>query len=291
MSNNDPISRRDLFRKKLGKDLFRSLGKTLGQAASISRELQRSLLEEPDTPPALPGVPPIAPPSVTNPTPAIPVFLRPPGSIDEIAFTAQCTKCRACIDACPPRTLVELTADVGKAMGTPVIDPQLGGCTMCDDRPCASACAEVGSGVIDPLLPAAMGHAVIHRSLCVSSIGDECHACLDACPIEHTLQHDWRKIPVVDLETCTGCGLCVSACPSEPVAISILPTQQRPPRTGSSPDDLVSPATESFGMDSRPDSTGMIETQQDDSNHLPENPQKSNSPQRHDQNGQGPSPL
>ncbi len=214
----DPISRREMMRKKLGLGLAQSIGYALGQAHGVRRHIEKTIRDPiPPTPPA-------------PPAPEFTAFLRPPGAIDEISFAAQCTKCNACIEACPPKTLVPLTGVFGKAFGTPVIDPNLGGCTMCQDRPCAKACVEAGVDIIDALLPMNMGHATIHRSACRSHFGEECTLCIDVCPIEGAIAHDWRKIPAVDQDICTGCGICVNTCPVEPSAISIVPLTNRPPK-------------------------------------------------------------
>ncbi len=218
MDEKKPISRREMLRSKLGLGIAQSIGYAMGQAHGVTKHLEKTLRDPP---------PPTQPPP---PEPEFPVFLRPPGAIEETAFTAQCTKCNQCIDACPPKTLVPLTGPYGKSFGTPVIDPALGGCAMCEDRPCAAACIESGVDIINDLIPMNMGHAVIHRSHCRSRIGEECSLCIDRCPIQHAIAHDWRKIPAVNKDICTGCGLCINSCPVDPGAISILPMKHRLPK-------------------------------------------------------------
>lgn len=216
MEPKKPISRREMLRSKLGLGLAQSIGYAMGQAQGVRKHIEQSIREpvRDDSPPA----------------PQLAVFHRPPGAIDEISFTAQCTKCNACIEACPPKTLAPLTGVFGKAFETPVVDPNLGGCTMCEDRPCATACSIDGANIIEALLPVKMGHAVVHRNSCRSHIGEECSLCIDVCPVENVIAHDWRKIPMIDRSTCTGCGLCVNSCPVDPAAISIIPLKDRPPK-------------------------------------------------------------
>lgn len=218
MDDQDPISRRDLLRKKFGAGLFQSIGYAMGQAHGVRKHIEQTLRE------------PVPDDQESPAPPELAVFHRPPGSVDEISFAAQCTKCNACIEACPAKTLVPLTNIFGKAYGTPVVDPSLGGCEMCEDRPCASVCASEGSNIINSILPMKMGHAVVHRSSCLSHIGSECTICIERCPIEGTITHDWRKIPVIDQDLCTGCGMCISTCPAEPAALSIIPSKERPPK-------------------------------------------------------------
>ena len=223
-----------MLRSKLGIGMAQSIGYALGQAHGVTKHIERSIREP---------VPQAPPP------PELAVYLRPPGAIDEISFAAQCTKCSECIDACPPQTLVKLTGEsgvFGKAQGTPVIDPSKGGCTMCQDRPCATACVDAGVDILDGLLPMKMGHALIHRTACRSKIGNECTMCLDICPVENAIAHDWRKIPAVNNDLCTGCGMCVHSCPVDPIAISIIPTKDRPPKS-------VQPSQDQNGQGPSPD--------------------------------------
>ena len=40
-------------------------------------------------------------------------YFRPPGALPEIGFLAACTRCGACIDACPPHALVRVPRMAG----------------------------------------------------------------------------------------------------------------------------------------------------------------------------------
>jgi formate hydrogenlyase subunit 6/NADH:ubiquinone oxidoreductase subunit I len=44
-----------------------------------------------------------------------------------------------------------------------------------------------------------------------------CGVCVDTCPVEAITMNDDKAL--IDPEKCTECGLCVDACPSEAIAI------------------------------------------------------------------------
>jgi len=47
---------------------------------------------------------------------------------------------------------------------------------------------------------------------CIEAI--PCNPCETACPVHAiTVGSEITNLPVIDIETCTGCGLCVAACP------------------------------------------------------------------------------
>ena len=55
------------------------------------------------------------------------VVLRPPWAKSEADFAAACTRCDACVRACPPQVLVR------DADGVPRFDAQTGECTFCGE--------------------------------------------------------------------------------------------------------------------------------------------------------------
>jgi ferredoxin-type protein NapG len=69
---------------------------------------------------------------------------------------------------------------------------------------------------------------------CIAFWGIQCDACYRACPLmdeaikleydrnSRTGKHAFLK-PVVDMDACTGCGLCEKACVTEKPAIFVLP--------------------------------------------------------------------
>ncbi len=188
--------------------------------------------EAPLTPTFVPGAPagddeaaePSAPPATRRPR-------RPPGALPEEAFLAACTRCGACIEACPESTLVADEA------GLPVADIERHPCMMCRDVPCAAAC-EPGPGgvralVVGPIAEIArFGTARPLLRLCLNAGWAEapeeareapCERCVDWCPVPGALALDQRALPVVDGALCTGCGLCAAHCKAYPRALTIDP--------------------------------------------------------------------
>ncbi len=68
-----------------------------------------------------------------------------------------------------------------------------------------------------------MGIAVVEPNACIAFWGIQCDACYRACPLlneaitlqydrnERTGKHAFLK-PVINMNICTGCGLCEQAC-------------------------------------------------------------------------------
>src|SRR5690606_23198278 len=111
---------------------------------------------------------------------AFPV-LRPPGAVEEEAFLSGCTKCEACIEACPHQAIVQAPIRFRRAGGTPMIDPVQQPCWMCADYPCIAACEP---GVLRFDLPQRMGEARIDTITCLAHQGSFCTVCSEQCPVE-----------------------------------------------------------------------------------------------------------
>jgi NAD-dependent dihydropyrimidine dehydrogenase PreA subunit len=152
--------------------------------------------------------------------------LRPPKAIEEHAFLAGCTRCNACVAACPPKAIVLAPERFRAAAGTPMIDPHRQPCLLCDGLPCVQACEP---GVLARDLPVAMGRAAILPPQCLNRLGTTCTVCAERCPVPGALTMR-GGMPVVDDATCTGCGVCHFACPAPTPAILILAALDRPSR-------------------------------------------------------------
>jgi MauM/NapG family ferredoxin protein len=155
-------------------------------------------------------------------------YHRPPGALPEVAFLAACTRCGACVEACPPAALVPVAPDGGLAAGTPRLEPAMQPCAVCADMPCVRACPT------DALtLPAAgwtgerLGEIELVPERCITFQGITCDACAQACPVgEAALAIDEAGHPVLRREACVGCGACVRACVSTPSSFDLRPLER-----------------------------------------------------------------
>ncbi len=174
-----------------------------------------------------------------------PKLLRPPGALDELEFLTKCTRCDKCMRACPENAILVAPPSAGLALRTPYIDPRSVPCFLCTTLPCITACEEgaliwpkrtiVGGTLVDGPKAVRMGTARVKQTRCVTweTVDREaraCRICVDRCPypeeaIRITKPGEGETIghPEVDAETCTGCGICVFACPAEPMAIVVEP--------------------------------------------------------------------
>ena len=129
--------------------------------------------------------------------------IRPPWArLDQ--FGELCTRCDACIRACPEGILL------GGESGLPEVDFTRGECTFC------GTCAEVCPAPVFDRAAAPWAVAAWVGQSCLAAAGVVCQACRDCCPVDAIR---FRPVPgrvarpEIDLESCTGCGACVAPCP------------------------------------------------------------------------------
>lgn len=130
---------------------------------------------------------------------------------DPARIFARCSGCGACARACPEGIVVQ-----GRG-GHPFVS-FTSACTFC------GACADVCDEDVFELerAPPWSAHAVVLAG-CLEARGVSCRACEDACP-ESAL----RLRPelggtgsiTVDVAACTGCGACVSVCPTKSMTVA-----------------------------------------------------------------------
>ena len=154
-------------------------------------------------------------------------YQRPPGALPEVGFLAACTRCGLCAEPCPPKAIRLATSDAGLAAGTPYLDANIQPCTVCPDMPCVKACP---TGALT--LPSAgwTGYRLATLELiserCVTFKGKTCRVCADACPVgDSALAMDEDGHPVIKVEGCVGCGVCVRACITSPSSYQLTPLE------------------------------------------------------------------
>lgn len=203
--NDKPTDRRGFFRE--------SLASMLGPLANLVQgrldRVQRSI-------------------EAAAPRPRV---LRPPGALLEAEFLRTCQSCGKCAGACPvgaiqmrrdarPTRLVKL------AHVTPVICAIERPCVVCESLACMQVCPS-GALARTPVEKIHMGTAEWTEQLCLRSQGEECTACIDACPrgtgaIAPADAATCAPI-VVNYAGCVGCGACEHRCPAQPRAIVVQP--------------------------------------------------------------------
>lgn len=140
------------------------------------------------------------------------VPLRPPWALPEPHFLETCSRCNACIDACPEKILVR------GAGGYPELDFSHRECTFC--RACTHACAS--SALSDAGVGPPWNYIAHIDGACLGAHGVFCRSCGEVCAqgaIHFTLSSHGVPLPQVGAEDCSGCGACVGVCPTQAVAI------------------------------------------------------------------------
>lgn len=139
-------------------------------------------------------------------------WVRPPWTAEPDRFTENCVRCGACVERCPEHIIVR--GDGGFAE----VDFARGACTFCGA--CADACPEPVFRR-DRDTPPWSAKARIGES-CLASAGVFCQSCADCCEpraIRFAPRMGSVPNPVVSLDSCTGCGACVTACPAAAITV------------------------------------------------------------------------
>lgn len=143
--------------------------------------------------------------------------MRPPWSQPESRFTALCTRCHACEDACPEGVLV-----TGRG-GFPEVNFQKGECTFCER--CVQVCETPALQHADQPW---RWRAEIGRS-CLAMQAVVCRTCAEQCEvgaIRFRPVIGGGAVPMLSINNCTGCGACVAPCPAGAVQMRIPQTRE-----------------------------------------------------------------
>ncbi|MGL5949229.1 MAG: 4Fe-4S binding protein [Aeromonas sp.] len=135
---------------------------------------------------------------------------RPPWALREAQFLTQCTRCEACIKACPQGFLRPAPAFSADGLptayaGTPELDLSCGRCTYCAQ--CAKACP---TGALDLTYGYKVQTCVEIDFECLAKQGRYCLLCENACP--HGAIRAGSDGIEVQQALCDGCGACNVAC-------------------------------------------------------------------------------
>jgi MauM/NapG family ferredoxin protein len=156
-------------------------------------------------------------------------LIRPPGALPEKQFLQKCVKCGECMKVCPTNAIQPALTEAGpEGIWTPMLNMEIGYC----DYYC-SLCTQVcPTGAIKELTieeknQLKIGTAWVNRNRCIPwKFGDPCIVCEEHCPVSPKaikfLKIEVQRpdgvvktplAPVIDLDQCTGCGICENKCP------------------------------------------------------------------------------
>jgi len=144
------------------------------------------------------------------------LVLRPPYGLDESLFQSECTSCdsKACVTSCEEEIIL-IRAD-----GTPMLNFTKKGCTFCEA--CANACApDVLSLENQHTSEVINAKFVISTEACVAHHDVICFACKEPC-IDDAILFNGLFNPVIDMDLCTGCGFCMSRCPTKAISYDAI---------------------------------------------------------------------
>lgn len=123
---------------------------------------------------------------------------RPPYAVKENIFIKLCQSCDNCQSNCPQQ-IIEMVDNY------PQLNLDYNHCTYCGE--CQAACPSMAlseqKGMIN-LRPQLL-------STCNNKLSGQCNICAQACP-QQAITIEPRKLPLIDMSRCNGCGECRSVC-------------------------------------------------------------------------------
>jgi ferredoxin-type protein NapF len=158
-----------------------------------------------------------------------PSLIRPPGSTAEDDFLAKCIRCGECMKVCPTNAIQPALLEGGMVgLWSPVLKMKLGYCDY-ECNLCAQVCPTqaIQRMPLEEKQKLKIGTAFFDRNRCLPyASARTCIVCEEHCPTPkkaiwfqevQVMTPDGSmttvKQPRVDLELCTGCGICENKCP------------------------------------------------------------------------------
>jgi ferredoxin-type protein NapF len=141
--------------------------------------------------------------------------IRPPWSVNELAFTENCTRCFECARVCHLHLIVKGSG------GYPEVSFNRQGCDFCEA--CVRACPEDVISINAHNQQNAWNHKATINQDCFSSRGIVCRSCAEICESRAiTFKPGISGVAQVTLNfaACNGCGECVHVCPADAINIS-----------------------------------------------------------------------
>lgn len=145
-----------------------------------------------------------------------PELIRPPGALAEKEFLEKCSKCGACVRACPFFAIKPVIQGNEFDRGTPSLRTGEAWCRFCNDTPCISACKSGALSRNNEKKLTKIAQAMVSPMACLRSEGQDCHACIETCSSIKTAICLTDNLPAIDPQKCSGCGACLCACPAYP---------------------------------------------------------------------------
>ncbi|MFE8694817.1 4Fe-4S dicluster domain-containing protein [Cytobacillus sp. FJAT-53684] len=140
-------------------------------------------------------------------------FFRPPGARNELEFLISCNRCGKCKDSCPEGIISLFTLTEGaKLINTPYLNPNENPCTFC--KVCIDVCPTDALSIASLLKSPSIGKAAIQKHNCLTFQDVMCDYCVRSCPEKGAIELINGK-PMINEDSCTGCGLCVASCISD----------------------------------------------------------------------------
>ncbi|MEH6404111.1 MAG: ferredoxin-type protein NapF [Sneathiella sp.] len=125
-----------------------------------------------------------------------------------------CSRCNLCITECPEGIIREGDG------GFPTVEFKAGECVFCEK--CAKICPEQVFDLAPLSVAAAWDLQAVVKSDCLAKNGVQCQACQDHCEVR-AIEFDFFKqsipAPSISTDKCTGCGACVSICPTNSILV------------------------------------------------------------------------